>query len=171
MLCNIIKIFVSDLFLVLRNILGCRVNFRAINLVSPFSTLRTKNNGKITIGTKSGIRPGTEISASRGNIIIGNNCFVNRNCMIVSHEKIVLNDNVTIGPGTYIYDHDHDGKGGYVTNPVIIEDNVWIGAGCIILKGVTIHAGSVIAAGTLVTKDVASNTMLFQKRKSIYKER
>lgn len=39
--------------------------------------------------------------------------------------------------------------------PIVIEDNVWIGAGVIVLKGVTIGTGSVIAAGSVVTKDVA----------------
>ena len=52
---------------------------------------------------------------------------------------------------------------------VVVGKNVWIGAGVIILKGVTIGDNAVIAAGSIVTKDVEPNVMLLQKREnSIY---
>ena len=63
------------------------------------------------------------------------------------------------------------GGGGFITNKIVIEENVWIGAGCIILKGVTIGKDAVIAAGTLVTKDVQSNTIIYQKRENCIRER
>jgi acetyltransferase-like isoleucine patch superfamily enzyme len=60
------------------------------------------------------------------------------------------------GPFVTIHDHDHVYKNtelmktsGYVTKPIVIEDNVWIGGNVVILKGVTIGSGSVIAAGTI----------------------
>lgn len=164
MIRNIFKVFTSITFLLLRKLLGCRVSFKPLCLVSPLASLRTNNKGEINIDSKTGVRPGVEISASHGCVIVGRNCFINRNCMIVSHKKIVLEDNVTIGPGTYIYDHDHDGKGGFITKPVYIEQNVWIGAGCIILKGVTIGKNSIIAAGSIITKSVPANTTIIQKR-------
>lgn len=143
----------------------------AVSLISPKATIRTSGkNAHVTIGYKTEIRPNTEISAS-GDIHIGNKCFVNRNCMIISHEKIEIEDNVTIGPGTYIYDHDHDGKGGYTTAPIIIKERVWIGAGCIILKGVIIGQGAVIAAGSVIVKDVPPNTTLLQRRNTEYIKR
>lgn len=91
--------------------------------------------------------------------------------MIVAHESITIEGNVTIGPGTVIYDHDHDGKGGYTTKPVHIGKNVWIGAGCIILRGVTIGDNSVIATGTLVTKDVPANVLRYDKRERVEVQR
>lgn len=144
----------------------------AVSLISPRAILKTSGKeSQLFFGCKTTIRSNTEISATGGTIHIGNNCFVNRNCMIVSHEKISIEDNVTIGPGTYIYDHDHDGKGGYLTKPVTIKRGVWIGAGCIILKGVTIGEDAVVAAGSVVVRDVPSKKILLQKRSTEYIDR
>lgn len=86
--------------------------------------------------------------------------------MIVSHKLIEIENNVTIGPGTVIYDHDHNGKGGFNSDSVKIESGVWIGANVVILKGVTIGANSVIAAGSVVNKDISPNTLFVQIRVS-----
>ena len=88
--------------------------------------------------------------------------------MIVAHEEIVFGNGVTVGPGSFFYDHDHDGKGGFDTAPIKIGNNVWIGAGCIILKGVCIGDNVVIGAGCIITKDVDSNTTVIQKRDTRY---
>lgn len=109
MIRNIWRVITSNLFLMMRKVIGCRVKFNLISIVSPLATLKTSKKGEILLDSKVAIKAGTEISATYGNIQIGKNCFVNRDCAIVSHEGIILKDNVTIGPGTYIYDHDHDG--------------------------------------------------------------
>lgn len=110
------------------------------------------------------MRNNTELSANGGIVFLGNNCFVNKNCMIVAHEKIQIGNGVAIGPNTVIYDHDHDGNGGFISKPVRIEDGVWIGAGAIILKGVNIGRNATVAAGTVVTKDVPANSICYSKR-------
>ena len=99
--------------------------------------------------------------------MIGNSCFINRNCMIVAHEKIEIGDGTTIGPNVCIYDHDHDGEGGYKTKPVIIGKNVWIGAGCILLKGINIGDNAVKGAGTIVTTSIPSETTAYNEQKLI----
>lgn len=154
----------ADFALLLRRCFGCKVKYNFVNLVSPGATLQTKGNSRITIGRKSTVRKNTELSATNGMISIGNNVFVNRNCLIVAHERITIGEGTTIGPGTFIYDHDHDGKGGFTTKSVSIGCNAWIGAGCIILKGVTIGENAVVGAGTVVTHDVAPNSTVYQKR-------
>lgn len=159
-----VNVFFSDLFLLLRKIVGCKVVFSPINLVSPFCTLKTRDKSRIIIGKKSSIRRNTEISATSGQIEIENGVFINRNCMIVSHNHIQIGENTSIGPGVYIYDHNHDGKGGFVTAPVVIGENVWIGAGSIILMGVTIGNNAVIAAGSVITKNVNDGELIIQKR-------
>ena len=53
----------------------------------------------------------------------------------------------------------------------MVKKNAWIGAGVIILKGVTIGENAVVASGCVVTKDVPDNTILIQKRLSTYKNR
>ena len=161
---TIITVIFSPVFLILRIIVGNRISFSFLELVSPFATIKTSNKGKIIFGRKCAVKKNSEVSANGGIIVIGENCFVNRNCMIVSHEKIVLGDGVTIGPGCYVFDHDHDKNGGYISRQISIEDRVWIGAGTIILKGVTIGHDSVIAAGSIITKDVPPNSTVIQKR-------
>lgn len=161
MIKNAFRILLSDLVLQLRKMVGCKVKHHWINLVSPKATVHTRGRtAKIQLGKKCAVRQNTELSATDGTITLAGNVFINRNCMLVAHEKILLGKGTTVGPGTYIYDHDHDGQGGYVTAPVTIGENVWIGAGCIILKGVTIGDNAVIAAGAVVTKDVPAHTVV-----------
>lgn len=149
-----------------RRLLGNRLQFTLVTLVSLGASLKTYDGGAIRVGRKAAIRKNVEIAASRGQITIGNSCFINRNCMIVAHEKIEIGDGTTIGPNACIYDHDHDGKGGYKTKPVIIGKNVWIGAGCILLKGISIGDNAVIGAGTVLTHSVKCNETVYQKRET-----
>lgn len=88
---------------------------------------------------------------------------------LVAAEKILIGDNVNVGANTIIMDtdfHPLDAEARRLdsapakTAPVSIEDNVFIGMNCLILKGVTLGKGSVIGAGSVVTKDVPSNAIV-----------
>lgn len=100
-----------------------------------------------------------------GRVELKGNNYINRNCLIVSKECISIGSGTTVGPGTVIYDHDHNihTSGDFVSKPVDIGDNVWIGANVVILKGVKIGDGAVVAAGTVVTRDVPPYTKLRNK--------
>jgi len=87
---------------------------------------------------------------------------------IVCEEQITIGDRVTIGANTVIADtdfHPLDSTQRYeapldgATRPIMIEDDVFIGMQCLILKGVTIGRGSVIGAGSVVTKDIPPNSI------------
>lgn len=103
------------------------------------------------------------IQCDGGKIEIGNSVFINENCNIISRESIIIGDNVSIGPNVMIYDHDHDIKNGvgFVCAPIRIDKNVWIGANSVILKGVTIGHGAVIAAGSVIRENVPSKTVAY----------
>lgn len=98
-----------------------------------------------------------------GEINIGENSRIHGTC-IHSLKKITIGKNCLIAANTQIFDgsgHDlsfPDAENRVNTRgiikPIIIEDNVWIGANCIILPGITIGQGSVIAAGSVVSKNV-----------------
>ena len=100
-------------------------------------------------------------SSSAGTIKIGGSSYVNRYSIIDAHLSVVVGERVLIGPYVYITDSDHVVIGrecisgsGMVSMPVVIEDEVWIGAHVTILKGVTVGRGAIIAAGAVVNRDV-----------------
>lgn len=129
---------------------------------------RIINKGTITLGKNIRIRSHTYVRTERfGKISIGDNCFFNRNIYMVSNQNISVGNNTIFGPNVVIVDHDHDyrnNKNNYVTKEIVIGSNCWIGANCIILKGVHIGNSVVIAAGTIVTKDIQNNSIIKQKR-------
>lgn len=168
---KIFSVLKSTIGLLLRKLFGCRVNFQPISLISTMATVKTTGKkARIAFGNRCHVRKNTEIASTNGTIKFGDRCFVNRNCIINAHESIIFGEDVTIGPGVYIYDHDHDGMGGYICAPISVGKKTWIGAGAIILKGVTIGDNCVIAAGTTVTKNVPDNTLLYNHLSPIYKE-
>lgn len=99
----------------------------------------------------------------------GSDIYLNRNVILDATAHIGIGDHVMIGPNTYITDHDHDFKGADVKEkigtlpldgiPTIIEENVWIGANVVVLKGVTIGENSIIGAGSIVTKSIPKNSI------------
>lgn len=160
-------IIITNLKFVFLRLFACNIHTHILTLTNPFASIKAYGRDSfVRIGKLSKIRANSEVYANGGEIIVGQNCFVNKFCMIISHEKIVIGDGTTIGPHTCIYDHDH-GFGinnQYNTASINIGSKVWIGAGCIILKGVTIGDCAIIAAGSVVTKDVPSNTVFLQKK-------
>lgn len=100
------------------------------------------------------------------NIEVGKNLFTNYNCTILDVAKVKIGDNVLIGPNVSIYTAGHPihadtRKTGYEYGaPITIGDNVWIGGNSIILPDVTVGSNSVIAAGSVVTKDVPEWTVV-----------
>ena len=109
------------------------------------------------------------------NIYFGSNCEVNMNCTFLDDNKIIIGDNALIAPNVQIYTAYHptnaadrfgepkaDGSFAFcktITGPVKIGNNCWIGGGAILLPGVTIGDNVVIGAGSVVTKDIPSNTV------------
>lgn len=96
-------------------------------------------------------------------IFLGNNVHVNTGVFLGDAGKIILGDNVLIGPYTQIYTTNHQihikERGTIQAKDVIIDDNVWIGGNVIILPGVHIGYGAVIGAGSIVTKDIPPMTI------------
>ena len=87
--------------------------------------------------------------------------FINSDCKIRCHKSITIGDGCAISHDFTVMDSDaHYLDGDNHTNPVVIEDNVWIGTRVTVLNGVTIGEGSVIAANSLVTNDVPPHTLV-----------
>lgn len=120
-----------------------------INIHSPVKLFANINKGALVkIGDRTRIH-GSCIHA-RERIEIGQNCLIGGNCQIFdcnAHHLSMDNSANRINTTG-------------ITKPIIIEDNVWIGANCIILPGVKIGEGSIIAAGSVVNKDVPARSIV-----------
>lgn len=98
------------------------------------------------------------------NTFIGENVFINSGCKFQDQGGIYIGDGALIGHNvtlcTINHNSDPEHRGDMVFKPIHIEENVWIGAGAIILPGVRIGAGAIVAAGAVVTKNVAPRTVV-----------
>ncbi|MER5703818.1 sugar O-acetyltransferase [Micromonospora sp. NPDC002296] len=99
------------------------------------------------------------------NTRFGKNVFVNQGCTFMDHGGIRIGDNVMIAPKVSLITGGHPlplaERREYITSaPIVIEDDVWIGAAAVVTQGVTIGAGSVVAAGAVVTRDVPARTLV-----------
>lgn len=104
-------------------------------------------------------------------ICIGSQVFVGNDCTFSAAQSISVGDHCLISTGVRI--HDNDGHpldpakrrtGGEITSedvrPVVIEENVWVGADCRIMKGVRIGRNSVVGTGSVVTSDVPPDSLV-----------
>jgi acetyltransferase-like isoleucine patch superfamily enzyme len=96
-------------------------------------------------------------------IIIGNAVFIGSSCEFNIAQKITIGNNCLIASGSRFIDHDHGiAKAELMRlqnttrSEILIEEDVWIGCNCIVLKGVHIGTGAIIAAGAVVTKSIPS---------------
>lgn len=95
---------------------------------------------------------------------IGEFTNFNNGCVITARESIKIGDRVSFGPNVMIFDNDHDFRQTdymhhFVTAPIVIEDDVWVGANVTILKGAIIRKGAVIGANSVVRGEVAEDSV------------
>jgi acetyltransferase-like isoleucine patch superfamily enzyme len=99
-------------------------------------------------------------------IVIGASCYVNRHTMLDASALIEIGAQTMIGPFCYITDHDHvfgpgkaPGETPLVSEPTKIGERCWLGAHVSVLKGVIIGDGTVVGAGSVVTKSLPSGVV------------
>jgi acetyltransferase-like isoleucine patch superfamily enzyme len=98
-------------------------------------------------------------------ICVGRNVFVNQNCTFYDLGGLDIADDVMIGPNVSIITSGHPldpskRRTATIGKPIVIEKNVWIAAGATIIGGVTVGENAVVAAGSVVTKDIPPNTLV-----------
>jgi len=117
------------------------------------------------IGQNSIIEPPFYCSYGQ-NIYIGDHVYLNVLCTILDCNEVHIGHNVMIGPGVQIYTAAHllqaepRIQGWEVAKPIVIEENVWLGGGAILLPGVRIGRNAVVGAGAVVPKSVPANTVV-----------
>ncbi|MFA5866119.1 MAG: acyltransferase [Phycisphaerae bacterium] len=131
--------------------------------------------GQVEIGAGHRIWLGQRVRLGRdiylgawsvGELIVGNDTYIGRNSIILAHQSVKIGNDCLIAPGCHITDVNHGIASGELirkqplnSNPVNIGNDVWIGAGCSILPGVTIGDGAAIGARAVVTKDIPANAI------------
>lgn len=130
---------------------------------------------KLQISGKVTARRGLKINIDgHGVLTVGDRVFFNNDVSINCRDEIFIGEGTIFGENVKIYDHDHafdeNGVNPQVFHeaPIYIGNHVWIGSNVTILKGVTIGDYSVVSAGTTVTKNVGSHTLLIQKKLNSY---
>lgn len=154
-----INLFMTKIYLINCNKVG--------KMVFTKGRPQIKNKGTLIIGNYNSFWSNisdTRLSAQPGGYLqIGDYNYIN-GAIISASARVILGNNIKIGPQTMIMDsdfhdiYDHNKEG--VSAEIIIDDNVWIGAKCTILKGVHIGEGAVIGVGSIVTKDVPANAII-----------
>lgn len=98
------------------------------------------------------------------NIHIGKNVFINMGCKFQDQGGIFIEDGALIGHNVVLATLNHAAspkdRGSMIPAPIRIGKNVWVGANAVILPGVTIGDGAIVAAGAVVNRDVPENTVV-----------
>lgn len=140
-------------------------------LVAQFNRAPSRGNLKqvlaqcMSVGEHCFIEAGVHIDLG-SQIRLGNRVYLNAHCVLLDGAELIIDDDVLIGPAvqlltvTHPLDAQERASGWMVAKPIQVKQRAWIGAGAIILPGVTIGENAVVAAGSVVTRDVPDNHMV-----------
>lgn len=112
---------------------------------------------RFRIGKNSSIHMGARFLSVR-RFEMGDNCVINENCVLGNRVTITLRNRVVLAPQTYVHTAAHDPNDpvfGFKAAEIVLEDYVYCGLRSVVLRGVTLGQGAVVAAGAIVTKNVA----------------
>jgi acetyltransferase-like isoleucine patch superfamily enzyme len=130
---------------------------RGVRISRPFP------DGRVELGAGVRLHDGVRLflDAPGATIVIGADTYLNRRTEVMAKERVEIGSGCAISWDVRILDTDyHSLDGRPATDPVRIGDHVWIGSGATVLKGVTIGDGAVVAAASLVVKDVPAQTLV-----------
>ena len=143
------------------------VTVHSTAIIDP-SAIFEPSGGKISIGARTFIDRGVIIRPLGGRVEIGDDCSVNAYSILYGGGGLKIGKDVRIASHTVIVPSNHEFSDsekpikdqGLTLKGIVIEDDVWIGAGARILDGVRISSGTVIGAGAVVTKTTEPNSVV-----------
>lgn len=132
-------------------------------------TVYALDDGEVRVGDRASVHQDGIIQASDGgSVIIGADTHIQPRCHISARKgSITIGSHVQIAPGCAFYSYSHGFAAGKLMRKqplqtkggIVLEDDVWLGFGVIVLDGVRIGAGAIVGAGSVVTRDVPSNAV------------
>jgi maltose O-acetyltransferase len=121
----------------------------------------------VTIGVGTVLQSNPRLNGKKQltrNLAIGTDCWIGADVTLDLEDRISIGDNTTIGHQVMLLTSSHQigpkehRAGEILRAQIVVENGAWLGPRCVVLPGVTIGAGAVVAAGALVNKDVAPHT-------------
>lgn len=141
-----------------------RIRLGAGTRVGRNATLRanTEQHPGISVGRNVWIQDSVIVNANRGQVTIGDRSWLGPFCLVYGNGGVSIGANVLVAAHSTINTVSHESARcdipindqPVVTDPVIIEDDVWIGLNAVILQGVTIGRGAIIGAGAVVNRSI-----------------
>lgn len=137
------------------------------------------SRARMKVGRNARIHPTASLRRGQ-NIVLGENSHINQYCCVWAspNARIILGDNLLMGPGVKIFSSNHGmarcevmNRQEWAERDIVVGNDVWIGANAVIVPGVKIGDGAVVAAGAVVTKDVAPYAVVGGVPAKVIKER
>lgn len=132
--------------------------------IAPGVTLTATDGGSISFGRDSSIDRNATLIAKYGTLSFGDGAYVGIGAAIVCRNSVQIGRNALFAEYVTIRDQDHalvpvDGQGrvGFTSTPIVIGDNVWLGAKVTVIQGVTIGNNVVVGANSVVVRDLPDN--------------
>jgi acetyltransferase-like isoleucine patch superfamily enzyme len=157
---DLLEIFRYTFSLTILKSLAYKFGYFIHDHVAPLSQLQSRGNHRI--------HPSASLRWGQ-NIYVGKNSHINQFCCIWASKnaKIILGDNLLMGPGVKMFSSNHNTRDvslpmnvqPLVEKDIIIGNDVWIGSNSVILAGARIGDGTVIAAGSVVNKEIPKNVI------------
>jgi acetyltransferase-like isoleucine patch superfamily enzyme len=147
---------------------GRRLVLDGLAFIGPGSTLQIGREGRIELGRWSWIGHGTKLRCHEGAISIGAKSVLGQECTISAYKQVSIGRECVIADRVMLIDFDHGVVDvdvpirlqGIYKRDVRVGNNVWIGYGACVLRGVTVGDNAVIGTNAVVTKDVPDNAVV-----------
>lgn len=132
--------------------------------IAPGVTLTATDGGSICLGAGSSIDRNATLIAKHGTLTMGARAYIGIGSVIVCRNSVQVGCNALFAEYVTIRDQDHaivptedHGRVGFTSSPIVIGDNVWLGAKVTVIQGVTIGNNVVVGANSVVTRDLPDN--------------
>ena len=170
---NVVSVFYTMIrMFILKLIRGGDLQVAPVERFSPNVVFEMNKGAKVTLEKGVRVHSGTKIKVRKNaKLFMGADAKINYNCIIACHDSVSIGEGTEFGPSVYVYDHDHDYRAGlkenkFLSAPVEIGKNCWIGANTVILRGTKLGDDCVVGAGCVIKGEYPAGSVIVQKRQT-----